>query len=823
MGFHQPANLPALLNALENAGYPAQTSEIKLNVEGMNCASCVKTLEVALNQVQGVASATANLADESATVEFAAGTVEPQLLIQAVQGAGYQAKLEVGANDDREARDQRKTQEYQQLGIQTLLAAALALPVFSLEMGSHLVPGVHEWVGASLGHQNSRLLQFVLTTLVMLGPGRQFYLKGFPALFRGAPDMNSLVAIGTAAAYSYSVVATFATEVLPAGTANVYFEAAAVIIVLILLGRMMEARAKGRTGDAIRRLVKLQAKSARVERDGDIVSVHIDEIEPGDIVHVRPGEQIAVDGEVTRGDSYIDESMLTGEPVPVAKSTGDKVIAGSINGTGALSYRATAVGSDTVLAQIIKLVERAQGAKLPIQGLVDSITYRFVPVVIALALLTTGIWFAIGPEPVLGFALTAGVSVLIIACPCAMGLATPTSIMVGIGRAAGLGVLFRQGDALQSLEKIGVVALDKTGTLTEGRPELTDIMVLDGFDENELLAKAAAVEADSEHPVGRAISKAANDRSLPIPSAKGFQSETGGGVRADVDGQTVLIGNSRFLEAEGVVVTELTSQASRLAEQGRTPLLLAVDGKPAAVIAVADPIKPTSVTLVTALHDRGLKVAMISGDNQRTASCIARELNIDHVVAEVLPAGKVDTLNELRAEFGPVAFVGDGINDAPALAEADVGIAVGSGTDVAIEAADIVLMSGDLRGVEHAIHASQQTIRNIRQNLFWAFGYNVLLIPVAAGAIYPLTGLLLSPVLAAGAMALSSVFVVSNALRLRWLIAAPTSKLWVKNSASSAERSLISIPLQQSRGKRKNPGVETQNNTIHQNDDESGT
>jgi Cu+-exporting ATPase len=768
--FHSPASLQALMSKLASAGYPAQTSEVKLSVAGMNCASCVKTLEVALGQVPGVASATANLADESATVQFVAGAVESQSLIQAVKAAGYTAELAGGASNDRDERDQRKAQEYRDLQFQTLLAAILAIPVFVLEMGSHLVPGVHEWVGTALGHDNSRLIQFTLTTLVIAGPGRQFYIKGFPALFRGAPDMNSLVAMGTAAAYLYSLIATFAAGALPEGTANVYFEAAAVIIVLILLGRLMEARAKGRTGDAIRKLVKLQVKSARVERNGEVVEVHIDELRPSDIVHVRPGEKIAVDGDVTSGDSYIDESMLTGEPVPVAKSVGDKVIAGSVNGNGALTFRATAVGSDTMLAQIIKLVERAQGAKLPIQGLVDSITYRFVPGVIALAILTTLIWFAVGPEPVLGFALTAGVSVLIIACPCAMGLATPTSIMVGIGRAASLGVLFRQGDALQSLDQVAVVAMDKTGTLTAGRPVMTDILIVDEFDQDELIAKAAAVEEGSEHPIARAIVEAANERQLSRPVAKNFQSETGGGVTATVAGQEVLIGTTRFLANKGIEVDQLSERASNLAEQGKTPISLAVDGKPAGVIAVADAIKETSEAVVAALHHRGLKVAMISGDNQRTAAAIAEALKIDHVVAEVLPAGKVDAIKELRKEFGSLAFVGDGINDAPALAEADVGIAVGSGTDVAIEAADIVLMSGDLKGVEYAIQASQQTIRNIRQNLFWAFGYNVLLIPVAAGLFYPLTGLLLSPVLAAGAMALSSVFVVSNALRLRWLI-----------------------------------------------------
>ncbi len=768
--FHEPASVPALLQTLQQVGYPAQTSEVKFAIEGMHCASCVKSIEVTLAAVEGVVSATANLADESAVALVAAGTVDPKTLIAAIKSSGYVAKLNQASSADRDEKDQRKAQEYQQLRAQALIAGLLTLPVFALEMGSHMIPGVHEWVAAVIGHQNSKLIQCLLTTLIMLGPGRQFYVKGFPALFRAAPDMNSLVALGTTAAYSYSLVATFTPTLLPAGAANVYFEAAAVITVLILIGRLLEVRAKGRTGDAIRKLVKLQVKSAQVERDGKVVTVDISEIVAGDIVRVRPGEQIAVDGEVISGDSYVDESMLTGEPVPVAKQAGAKVITGSMNTTGSLSYRATAVGKDTVLAQIIQLVERAQGAKLPIQSLVDAITYRFVPGVIVLAVLATALWLLLGSEPALGFALTAGVSVLIVACPCAMGLATPTSIMVGIGRAASLGVLFRQGDALQTLEQVKVVAMDKTGTLTEGRPVVTDISVLGDIDEDDLLAKAAAVESSSEHPLSVAICNAAVDRSLNLPKAEKFQSETGGGVSAMVDSQKILIGTARFLAGQGVDTNTLAELAAAFAKQGKTPIMVALDAQPAAVIAVADQLKEHSAVVVAALHRRGLKVAMISGDNRRTAEAIAAELGIDHVVAEVLPEGKVDALMTLRDKFGPVAFVGDGINDAPALAEADVGIAVGSGTDVAIEAADIVLMSGDLRGVEHALNASRQTIRNIKQNLFWAFGYNVLLIPVAAGVFYPIAGLLLSPVLAAGAMALSSVFVVTNALRLRWLI-----------------------------------------------------
>ena len=577
--------------------------------------------------------------------------------------------------------------------------------------------------------------------------------------------MNSLVALGTTAAYGFSVVATFAPGLLPPGTAAVYYEAAAVIVVLILLGRTLEARAKGRTGAAIRRLVGLAPKFARVERGGDVVELPLDQIIATDLVHARPGERIAVDGVVISGASYVDESMITGEPAPVAKAAGALVTGGTVNGTGALVLRATHVGADTVLSQIIRMVEQAQSAKLPIQGLVNRITLWFVPAVMALAALTVAVWLAFGPSPTLAHALVAGVAVLIIACPCAMGLATPTSIMVGTGRAAELGVLFRKGDALQGLQSVRVVALDKTGTLTAGRPELTDLVVMDGFVEADVLALLAAAEAQSEHPVASAILRAAQQRNLTVPQAADFDAIPGFGLRATVGGRALLAGADRLMRREGVVLPD-ADPALAMAQKGRTPLYLAVDGKLAAVVGVADPIKPTTPAAIAALLGQGLRVVMITGDNQATATKIAAELGIAHVVAEVLPAGKVDAIKALSIH-GPVAFVGDGINDAPALAAADVGIAIGTGTDVAIETADVVLMSGDLGAVVNAFVISRATMRNIRQNLFWAFGYNALLIPVAAGALYPFGGPLLSPALAAGAMALSSVFVLTNALRLR--------------------------------------------------------
>jgi heavy metal translocating P-type ATPase len=747
---------------LEGAGYPARATTLDLRVHDMTCASCVARVERALAAMPGVVSASVNLATATASLRFYEGQLTSADLIAVVAAAGYPATI---ASQSDEDQGTRKDREAQALGRMTWIAAALTLPVFVIEMGGHVFPAIHMAVMNTIGTQASWILQFVLTTIVLAWPGQGFYRKGYPALLRAAPDMNSLVALGTTAAYAYSVVATFAPGLLPPGTAAIYYEAAAVIVVLILLGRTLEARAKGRTGAAIRRLVGLAPKTARVERNGEVVDLPLDQIVAGDVLQVRPGEQIAVDGEVTLGVSYVDESMITGEPAPVEKLPGAKVTGGTVNGTGALTFRATHVGADTVLAQIIRMVEQAQSAKLPIQGLVDRITLWFVPAVMALAALTVGLWLIFGPSPTLAHALVAGVSVLIIACPCAMGLATPTSIMVGTGRAAEMGVLFRKGDALQALQSVKVIALDKTGTLTAGRPELTDIAVMEGFTEATALALLAGAEASSEHPVASAILRAVKVRGIDLPSALGFAAIPGYGVQAQVLGRAVLAGADRLMKREGVALPAQDPGAG-FAAKGRTPLYLAVDGQLAAIFGVADPIKPGTPAALAALKARGLRVAMITGDNKATAGKIAAELGITEIVAEVLPAGKVDALKALRAH-GPLAFVGDGINDAPALAAADVGIAIGTGTDVAIETADVVLMSGDLGAVVSAFTISHATMRNIRQNLFWAFGYNVLLIPVAAGALYPAYGLLLSPALAAGAMAISSVFVLANALRLR--------------------------------------------------------
>jgi heavy metal translocating P-type ATPase len=761
----RPVEPAVLVRAIEDAGYEVPARRLELAVEGMTCASCVARVEKVLLSVPGVLSASVNLASERAAVSASASVAEADL-VAAIASAGYEARIVTGV-DDGEAHAVRKEAEQRALGRDVAVAAILTLPVFVLEMGSHLVPAIHDLVMAAIGMRGSWYVQFALTTVVLFWPGRRFYRIGLPALARGAPDMNSLVAVGTLAAWSYSVVATFAPALLPPGTVNVYFEAAAVIVTLILLGRTLEARAKGRTSEAVRRLVGLQPRTARVRRDGRSIEVPLSRIVMGDLVEVRPGERIAVDGEVVEGSSFVDESMITGEPVPVEKGAGATVVGGTVNQTGALTVRATAVGPDTVLAQIIRMVEEAQGSKLPIQALVDRVTLWFVPAVMVAAVLTFVVWLLFGPDPAVTFALVNAVAVLIIACPCAMGLATPTSIMVATGRGAEMGVLFRNGEALQSLKNARVVAFDKTGTLTEGRPVLTDIEVADGFDRAEVLARIAAVEARSEHPVARAIAEAAEAEKLALPDLTGFESVTGYGVRATVGGHRVEIGADRFMARLGLDVGVFAAIAARLAGDGKSPIYAAIAGRLAAVIAVSDPIKETTPAAIRALHELGLKVAMITGDNRRTAEAIARRLGIDEVVAEVLPEGKVEAVKALKRAHGRVTYVGDGINDAPALAAANIGIAIGTGTDIAIEAADVVLMSGSLRGVPNAIALSKATIRNIRQNLFWAFAYNVALIPVAAGVLWPTFGVLLSPILAAGAMAMSSVFVLGNALRLK--------------------------------------------------------
>jgi Cu+-exporting ATPase len=742
--YHDPATPEAMAAALAKAGYPARQQTITLGVEGMTCAACTGRVERVLKAQPGVVAAAANLATRRAQVTLwdgAASTADS--LSAAVTRAGYQAHpLDETPPHDPEA-------EVAALARQTWIAGVLTLPVFLAEMGGHLVPAFHHWLHMAIGTQTLWLAQFVLTTLVLAFPGRRFFLKGIPALVQGGPDMNSLVAVGTGAAWAYSTLVTFAPGLIPEPSRAVYFEAAAVIVVLILLGRTLEARARGRAGAAIARLVKLQPKQARLE-DGSDISVAA--LTPGMRVMIRPGERVPTDGTVASGASAVDESMLTGEPLPVAKAPGDRLTGGTLNGTGALVMTVTEVGAATTLARIVALVEQAQGSKLPVQALVDRVTLWFVPVVMALALGTTLVWLAVGPG--LAEALVAGVSVLIIACPCAMGLATPVSILVGTGRAAELGVLFRKGEALQRLAEVRTVAFDKTGTLTEGRPVVTDMV-----GDDSLLAQAAAVEAGSEHPLAAAV--LARAEGLVLPQATGFAARPGFGAEAMVDGVRIGVGNARMMVA---LPLALQQRAEALAAEGKSLLFVSRDGVPAGLIAVADPVKPTTPAALAALRAEGLQTVMITGDNATTAGAIAKRLGLEQVRAGVLPEGKGD---EVRALGAGVAFVGDGINDAPALAAADVGLAMGTGTDVAIEAGDVVLMTGDPLGVANARRISRATMRNIRQNLLWAFGYNAALIPVAAGGLVPFGGPQLSPMLAAGAMALSSVFVLTNALRLK--------------------------------------------------------
>ena len=753
----------AVIAAIRGAGYDVAPVTFDLGIEGMTSASCVSRVEKAVRAVPGVVAVQVNLATERATIKVADQSAGLTSAIDAaVRKAGYEPHEVLAAGSDK---SEFRAEEQARLKRDFLIALVLTLPIFVLEMGGHLIPSLHMWLGMTVGAAPLYLFYFVLATVVQFGPGLRFYRKGLPALWQLAPDMNALVVVGSTAAWAYSVVAAFAPFLLPLGAANVYFESSSVIITLILMGRYLEAKAKGRTSEAISRLVGLQAKSARVVRGTEVVEVPLEAVKPGEVIQIRPGDRVPVDGMVLDGASFVDEAMISGEPVPVLKEAGAQVTGGTINTTGAFTYRAEKVGRDMMLSRIIRMVESAQGAKLPIQGLVDRVTAWFVPAVMVAALVTFGAWMIWGHD--LSLALVNAVAVLIIACPCAMGLATPTSIMVGTGRAAEMGVLFRNGEALQSLTSVSVVALDKTGTLTEGRPVLTDVVLAEGVSRAEVLALVAAAEAGSEHPVAAAIVAAAKAEGLTVAEAMEFAALPGLGVRAMVQGRRVEVGADRFMLQIGVEVSGLEEAAAGLTARARSPLYAAVDGRLLALIAVADPIKASTPAAIAALHGLGLRVAMITGDNRKTAEAIAAELGIDEVVAEVLPEGKVAALRALRRGGRKVAFVGDGINDAPALAEADVGLAVGTGTDVAIETADVVLMGGDLGGVAKALGISRATMRNIGQNLFWAFAYNVALIPVAAGALYPLNGTLLSPMLAAGAMAASSVFVLTNALRLK--------------------------------------------------------
>jgi Cu+-exporting ATPase len=816
-----------LAAAVKKIGYEVTPQTIELMAHGLKGADDVARLTSVLEAAPTTVSVEVDAQSGAVTIESMGGARQREVLVETARLAGFALKVPGAVGQDHAGHEHmHHAGDEATLKRDVLLAAIFTAPLFVLEMGGHLYAPMHHWLMGIIETQTLYYVYFALATVVIFGPGWRFLKSGFPALAHGAPEMNSLVALGVSAAYLYSLVTTFAPGLLPENARHVYYEAATVIVTLILIGRLLEARASGKTGDAIRKLAGLQAKTARVERGGQVIDIPADEVAVGDIVIIRPGERLAVDGEVVEGASYIDESMISGEPVPVEKSIGAHVVGGTINGNGALKFRATKVGGDTMLAQIIALVEQAQGAKLPIQLLVDRVTALFVPVVIGVAVLTFIAWAIFGPQPAYTHALINAVAVLIIACPCAMGLATPTSIMVGTGRAAELGVLFRKGAALQALRSAGIVVVDKTGTVTKGRPELTDMVVADGFERREVLRLVAAVESRSEHPIAEAIVRAAKGQEpLPNPSPQGgganpaapfdggvaslqhglsplvgaeewsaqqsnrssesiaatkpgraegvfptitnFESITGYGISATVDGHKVDVGADRFMEKLGLSIQPFADTAQKLGDEGKTPLYAAIDGQLAAIIAVADPLKPSSINAIKALKAMGIEVAMVTGDNARTANAIAGQVGIGKVVAEVLPDGKVQAIKDLKQGGKTLAFVGDGINDAPALAEADIGIAIGTGTDVAIESADVVLVGGDLMGVVHAIEMSRATMRNIRQNLFWAFGYNVALIPVAAGALYPGFGIMLSPMIGAGAMALSSVFVLGNALRLK--------------------------------------------------------
>ena len=785
----EQATIPELIEAVDDAGYKAGVSRVTLNIGGMTCAACVSHVGSALREVDGVLFASVNLATEQATVEYIPGQASLPDMKAMVNDAGYTVD---GVDDEgAEEGEERlaRTREVRALARKVIIAGAVGAVI----MVTMYIP--LETLGLTSFQLN--LILWTLATPVQFWIGATFYQSAWGALKHRTSNMNTLIAIGTSVAYSYSTFLTFfegyftdahlvhANSALSHSTGT-YFDASAIVISLVLLGRLLEARAKGQTSEAIRSLMVLQPKTARVVRDGVETDVPIDEVALGDILVVRPGERIAVDGEVTEGASAVDESMLTGESLPVEKSAGSPVYGATINKVGSFRFRATRIGKDTALANIIRLVQEAQGSQAPIQRLVDRVASRFVPTVLGIALITFVGWLIWAPvSPVVPIAILNLVAVLVIACPCALGLATPTAIVVGMGKGAERGILIRNAEALERAYRLRTVVLDKTGTLTIGKPAVTDVVSL-RMPEDDLLRLAASAERGSEHPLGKALIEAANDRSLPLDEDSDFRALPGHGVEAQVKGSTVVLGNPALMKDIGVSLDSLESHGRELSEQGKTPVFVAVNGAAAGVIAVADTLRPESREAVEAMHRLGLEVIMLTGDDRRTAEAIAAQVGIDRVIAEVLPDQKADKIRSLQEEGKTVAMVGDGINDAPALTRADVGIALGTGTDVAIAAADVTLMRGDLRGVPQAIALSKATTRTIWQNLFWAFGYNTVLIPVAAGLFFVLffevlnTGVpdgplryilgdygFLNPVMAAGAMALSSVSVVTNSLRLR--------------------------------------------------------
>jgi Cu+-exporting ATPase len=755
--------------ALERRDVTPAMQTARLDVQGMHCASCAVAVERALKATPGVLDAAVNPTTEVATVTFGPGTPAGELE-RAVERAGYGVRAKAEESEDPLERQERERErEYRSLWHRFLFAACIAVPVmivsypelFGLDAWSAFAKGSDSlwWIWRAAG---------LATVPVLAWAGAQFYTGAWRALRHRQANMHTLIAVGISAAWLYSTVAVIDPSIFPkASLAQVYYDVSAVVVALVTLGMALEVKAKGRSSEAIRKLVGLQAKTARVIRDGRELDIPVEEVIVGDELAVRPGEKVPVDGVIVQGESSLDESMVTGESLPVDKGPGDEVIGATINSSGAFHFKAVKVGRDTALASIVRMVGDAQASKLPIQRVVDQVSGIFAPAVMIAAIAAFVLWFNLGPTPVLAYAVIVAVTVLIIACPCALGLATPTSLTVGMGKGAEHGVLFRGGDSLQAARQLQVLVLDKTGTITHGKPALTDVIALAGASEAEVLGKAAAVERDSEHPLAQAIVAGAADRGLTSSQPSGFRSLAGHGVQAQVDGSDVLLGNAKLMADSAIAVDQLDEDAERLAGEGKTPMYLALDGKAAGLIAVADTIKPDSVAAIAKLRALGLRVVMITGDNERTAQAIARQVGVDRVLAEVLPQDKAHEVQRLQLEGTRVGMVGDGVNDAPALTQADVGFAIGTGSDVAIESSDVTLVGGSLDGVVTAIEISRATMRNIKQNLAGAFVYNSAGLPIAAGVFYPLTGLLLSPLIAAAAMAFSSLTVVSNANRLR--------------------------------------------------------
>ena len=736
-------------------------------IEGMSCASCAQTIEKAVNQLSGVQQAIVNLATEKLVVSYDDHQVTSAEIIKAVTDAGYQATEEVAAGATADQDREKKQKHIAEMWQRFWISAVFTVPLLYIAMGHMVGLPLPDFLNPMTHATTFAMVQLILT-LPVLYVGREFFTVGFKALFKGHPNMFSLVALGTSAAFVYSLYGTVMIFLGDTSfTMALYYESAGVILTLITLGKYFEAVSKGKTSDAIKKLMGLAPKTAHILRDGAEIEVPVDAVQLDDIVIVRPGDKIPVDGVIVSGSSSVDEAMLTGESLPVEKKVGDAVIGASINKNGSFQFKTTKVGKEPALAQFIQLVEDAQGSKAPIAQLADKISGVFVPIVIGLAVLSGLAWFFLGQESWI-FALTITISVLVIACPCALGLATPTAIMVGTGKGAENGVLIKSGDALETTHKIQTIVFDKTGTITEGKPVVTDILVADSaLSEAELLTLAASAEQGSEHPLGEAIVGAAKERQLPLAEGSDFSAIPGHGIRVTVNERVLLLGNIKLMKEEAIELSTFVQQADRLAEEGKTPMFVAKDGSFAGIIAVADTVKDSSQTAIARLHKMGIEAVMITGDNKRTAEAIARQVGIDRVLSEVLPEDKALEVKKLQAEGKKVAMVGDGINDAPALAQADVGIAIGSGTDVAMESADIVLMRSDLMDVPTAVELSKATIKNIKENLFWAFAYNTLGIPVAMGVLHLFGGPLLSPMIAAAAMSFSSVSVLLNALRLK--------------------------------------------------------